>query len=185
MVNVSIEQAPPDPVFEQAYSEHFDTVARFADSKVMDGTGPDIAQEVMLRLWRRGVDMVDDQGNHTRRWLIQVARNAAIDVYRARQCRPLEYFPGDEFEENARFSMPGDTMGAVHAAMLTEQALGCMSNEQRKAVELCYLEELTYEEAAARIGVPAGTVKSRCHYGIKAARTAMMVGGISAATLLD
>jgi RNA polymerase sigma-70 factor, ECF subfamily len=37
--------------------------------------------------------------------------------------------------------------------------------EFREAVVLCELEEMSYEEAAAKIGCPIGTIRSRLHRG--------------------
>lgn len=50
---------------------------------------------------------------------------------------------------------------AQRDAVAVHEALGALSSEQRAAVELCYLGELSISDAAAALGVPVGTVKSR------------------------
>jgi RNA polymerase sigma-70 factor (ECF subfamily) len=55
--------------------------------------------------------------------------------------------------------------------------------EFREAVVLCELEELTYEEAARRLGCPIGTIRSRLHRGraLLLAKLEMLRGGPSRA----
>ena len=58
----------------------------------------------------------------------------------------------DEFES-------GDTVGLVRRAISTLPA------SYREVVVLCELEEMSYEEAAAVLDCPVGTVRSRLHRG--------------------
>jgi RNA polymerase sigma-70 factor, ECF subfamily len=43
----------------------------------------------------------------------------------------------------------------------------------------CYYRGRTVSEAAAALGVPAGTVKSRVHYGLRALRLALEEMGVA------
>ncbi|HNR77439.1 MAG TPA: sigma-70 family RNA polymerase sigma factor, partial [Parvularculaceae bacterium] len=56
------------------------------------------------------------------------------------------------------------TMNAVEAGAATPKlaaALAALPSEQRAAIALFYLEDLSVAEIAAALGVPAGTVKTR------------------------
>lgn len=52
-------------------------------------------------------------------------------------------------------------LDAQRDAVAVHDALCSLSSDQRAAVELCYLGELTVSDAATALGVPVGTVKSR------------------------
>ncbi len=56
--------------------------------------------------------------------------------------------------------------------------------EFREAVVLCELEELSYEDAATRLGCPIGTIRSRLHRGrgLLLAKLEMLRGGLQGAT---
>ncbi len=54
-----------------------------------------------------------------------------------------------------------------------EAALARLSEEQRAVVLLIGLEQLSYEEAAAVLDIPLGTLMSRLHRGRKRLRTLM------------
>lgn len=59
---------------------------------------------------------------------------------------------------------PGSTAGAAlddEAARAIHQEIGRLPERYRSAVVLCYLEGLTHEAAAERLGRPVGTVRSR------------------------
>ncbi|MEI6622857.1 MAG: sigma factor, partial [Actinomycetes bacterium] len=52
----------------------------------------DIVQETLLRAWRHP-DVLDRRGGRSvRAWLFTVARNLAVDSFRARSARPAETF---------------------------------------------------------------------------------------------
>jgi len=59
-----------------------------------------------------------------------------------------------------------DERAALH------QALAALTPEHRAVIALHYLEEKTVEEIAAQLGIRAGTVKSRLHYGVAELRAA-------------
>ena len=61
------------------------------------------------------------------------------------------------------------------AALL--QALGELSPDHRAVIALHYLEGLTVDQIAARLGAKAGTVKSRLHYGLVELRAAYDAAG--------
>jgi RNA polymerase sigma-70 factor (ECF subfamily) len=57
----------------------------------------------------------------------------------------------------------GSLSGAVEARLDLMEAVGRLSPEHRDVVVLRELEQLSYEEMAAVLGVPRGTVESRLH----------------------
>lgn len=56
---------------------------------------------------------------------------------------------------------PAEQLARVTMSEPVEQALAALSADQRLCVELVYVQEMEYAEAAAVLGVPVGTVRSR------------------------
>ena len=52
-------------------------------------------------------------------------------------------------------------------------ALGQLSQEQRRAVEMAFFEGMTHTEIAAKTGEPLGTIKTRIRAGLLLLRKAL------------
>lgn len=112
----------------------------------------DLVQDTLERalnkfhLWKRGTDL--------RAWLFTVMHNIHVNQVRGR--REHLGLEGDALELQVR---------ATHDVSLEardlERMLQRLPVEQREVLLLVVLEELTYEETAAALGIPIGTVMSR------------------------
>jgi RNA polymerase sigma-70 factor (ECF subfamily) len=111
-----------------------------------------------------------------RAWLYQILRNLFIDAYRRKRAAPeLVVFDGARDLEN--------NVSSFCAASPEEEVLRRLSHEEvhrtlttlpeelRTALMLCDIEGFTYQEIAAILGCPVGTVRSR----IARARRALLV----------
>ncbi|WP_244200517.1 sigma-70 family RNA polymerase sigma factor [Micromonospora arborensis] len=128
----------------------------------------DLLQDTMLQAWRH-LDRLPTEPEAVRRWLFTVARRIAIDAARARQARPTEVGIADitQLPEGA------DTAEGVVAAQTVRRALPKLTPAHRAVlIELYFLGRST-DEAAARLGIPEGTVKSRAFYALRALRAAI------------
>jgi RNA polymerase sigma-70 factor (ECF subfamily) len=126
----------------------------------------DVVQETLLRAWRTPDVLAQERGS-ARSWLYTVARRLVIDDWRTARRRheivaaELPEAPG-----------PDETERAVDRQLVV-QALRTLSPDHRAVVAECYLRGSTVAEAAERLGIAAGTVKSRTHYALRALRAAM------------
>jgi RNA polymerase sigma-70 factor, ECF subfamily len=93
-------------------------------------------------------------GTNLKAWLFKILRNACIDLARRRQVVDAAGPP----PEPAVASWDADVRGAL--AHEIEEALGTLP-EPARTVVLLDLEGLTEVEAAAVLGCPVGTIKSR------------------------
>jgi RNA polymerase sigma-70 factor (ECF subfamily) len=92
-------------------------------------------------------------------WLHRIVVNACLDRARRKAVRPTvplpEHPPAD----------PRDHLDERETSLEVERALAALPDEQRIAIVLVDLRGLSVEEAATVLGVPGGTVKSRCYRG--------------------
>ena len=136
----------------------------------------DLMQETMVRAWRH-LDTLNTDPQTLRPWLFTVARRIAIDRFRARGVRPPETEP-EQLEEAIE---PAEPLERLLDRTTVVGALRGLSEVHRTALVQVYLMDRTVPEAAAELGVPEGTVKSRLHHGLRAARDAVgCVGRCSA-----
>jgi len=128
----------------------------------------DLLQETMLQAWRH-IDRLPNNRESIRRWLFIVARRIAIDAARARQARPAEIGVTDL----AWFAGAIDVTEDVVTAQTVRSALPKLSAAHRSVLIELYFFGRSTDEAAARLGIPEGTVKSRAHYALQALRAAI------------
>jgi RNA polymerase sigma factor (sigma-70 family) len=92
-------------------------------------------------------------------WLLSIVHHRSIDVIRRRKSTTVETF------DIVRHDIPaGEAWGDVYAQLTQVQvreALYCLPEEQRQAIELSYFSGLSQQEIAQRLNTPLGTVKGR------------------------
>ncbi len=127
----------------------------------------DAVQEALVSAYRRAATFRGEASVRT--WLGRIVVNACID--RIRQERVRRTVPWPERDVPARRPDP-----AVELAtrLAVRDALALLPVEQRVAVVLVDVQGYPVTEAAAMLGVPPGTVKSRCARG--RARLAVLLG---------
>jgi RNA polymerase sigma-70 factor (ECF subfamily) len=154
---------------EQIHAEHslalLRYLIRFAGER---HAAEDMLQETMLRAWRHRDALPGDE-NGVRGWLFTVARNVAIDADRMRRVRPAEVALTDLNDAVAAPDSPDSALAARDMV----RAFANLSEVQRDVIRQIYFRGDTIEEVATRLGIPAGTVKSRAHYGVQALRAAV------------
>ncbi|MEU6642943.1 sigma-70 family RNA polymerase sigma factor [Saccharomonospora sp. NPDC046836] len=132
----------------------------------------DVVQETLLRAWRHP-KVLDQSQRSARAWLFTVARRIAIDEWRSAATR-------SEIATDAppELAVPDDTERAVQGWIVAD-ALGELSDRHREVLLLCYFEGMSVADAAVRLGIAEGTVKSRTHYALRALRLALEEKGVT------
>ena len=134
----------------------------------------DLVQETLLRAWRYP-EALDPERGAVRSWLFTTARNVAIDAWRRRSVRVGEVVT-DMIPEPPPSADEADR--AVEAWTVAE-ALGRLSAQHREVLVQCFYRGRSVAEAAALLGVPAGTVKSRTHYALRSLRMILTEMGVT------
>ncbi|HEX6206022.1 MAG TPA: sigma-70 family RNA polymerase sigma factor [Solirubrobacterales bacterium] len=114
----------------------------------------DIAQDALLRAWRRRSTLRD--GDRRNQWLATIVRNEAFRQHARLRPDPTSSIEFSEGAEDER------VLAAVELADL-HAALSLLSERDRLLLEMKYEEDLTQGMIARRLGIPEGTVKVRLH----------------------
>ena len=153
----------------QAIIDELPRLRRYARALVGDASAADdLVQDCVeralsrLALFRAGTNM--------RSWLFTIMHNVHVNAvrrrYRAPDTEPLA--PGHE----ARHAQEPPQPAAI-AARDVAGALGKLSDDHRQILLLVGLEDMSYRETAAVLGVPVGTVMSRLARGRRRLRSLM------------
>lgn len=114
----------------------------------------DIAQDALLRAWRRRSTLRD--GARRKEWLGTIVRNEAFRQHSRVRPDPVESVEAWEGAEDE------EIVSTVERADL-HAALKRLDEGDRQLIQLRYDEDLTQEAIARRLGIPDGTVKVRLH----------------------
>lgn len=163
-----------DEAFVRAlYAEHGGVLFRYA-LHLMGGDrqrAEDLVQETIVRAWRHPDALAE---RPARPWLFAVARNLAVDSYRARQARPTE------LGEAALSLLPSDDdADRTLESWAVADALASLRPEHRRVIIETYYRGCSVAEASATLGIPPGTVKSRTFYALKALKLALQERGLA------
>lgn len=122
----------------------------------------DAVEDAALRAWQHFASLRDD--GRFDAWFSRIVVNVCRDRLRERRDGPsaLAFDPPSD----------ADPIGESVERAALDEALAALTPEHRAVIALHYLEGLTVDQIADRIGIRAGTVKSRLHYGLGELRAA-------------
>jgi RNA polymerase sigma factor (sigma-70 family) len=145
--------------FGDLVRRHQDGVFRFVFRMIGSrDEAMDLTQDSFLKAWQALPGWRPDARFRT--WLLQIARNASLDVLRRRSL--AEFVPVDEALELPGAGPTPETQAVMTQELrLLETALRRLQPDHREVLLLRELEGLSYEEIAAVLDVAEGTVKSR------------------------
>ena len=147
--------------FELLLDRYQHKAFRLAYSMLGDqASAEEMAQDTFLRIWKALPAYRGDASLST--WIYAITRNCCLTgrrELRERQAVSIEE-PGVRAAVDSRLaSKPGGRQRLPDSDMLLAQ----LSPQYREALRLFYLEEKSYEEVAAMLGLPLGTVKTYLH----------------------
>lgn len=156
----------------------WDTIVRYRHARIYGlayrftgraDEAEDLTQEVFLKVYRT-LHLYRSESGGLETWIVRVARNHFIDHYRKYKVEKTRTTPlEDHFDLAAspttRIETPAEALDRKEAGDRVHRLLQKLPEDQREAVVLRDLEELTYEEIADLLKLPIGTVKSRINRG--------------------
>lgn len=149
---------------EDCYREHAAHVLAYLRRMFRDPhAAEDLLQETFVQAARRPERVA--AAVSPRAWLLAIARNLAVTALRRK--RPTQALPAD---------VPAIEAAEDPRLAAVRRAISDLPTPLRETLELRLRHELTYEEIAAVLAVPIGTVRSRLHHALRRLRAAV-VGG--------
>lgn len=154
-----------DQKFKDLYFEFYDIALRAAMYILKrQDTAEDVVQNLFLKLWDKRGQI--DQLNNPKAYILQMARNGALDVIKKGDPLGEEYIPL-EFEEGL------EDVDKEHKEMrkAIEQAVSQLSPKCRIVFSLSRFEGLTNPEIAEHLDISIRTVETQISNALKSFRT--------------
>ena len=151
-------------VFTRLFDAHRDAVHAYFLGRVADPElARDLVQETFLRAWRRLSEVGPLPADRQRAWLFTVARNLAIDSYRAGATHQATEASLRQAAATRATAVPGPHLEAEYGERLAqlEAAIRELPEEQRVILSMATAGGLTSREIGEALGEPAGTVRYR------------------------
>jgi RNA polymerase sigma-70 factor (ECF subfamily) len=160
------------PTWEEVARDHgrfmYTVAYRLAGN---DEDAQDLVQEALIRV-RRGLERYEP--GSLEGWLARIVTNVFLDEVRRRRRRPTDALPDDP--ERVLPPSPGADEVSTQLSDDIQAALAALPDEFRVPVVLCDVADQSYEQIAASLGIPVGTVRSRLHRGRRMLRTMLSEG---------
>jgi RNA polymerase sigma-70 factor (ECF subfamily) len=125
-------------------------------------TAGDVLQEVFINIWKK-INTYDATKGRLFTWMLNIARNAAIDKIRSKGYRDNQRH--QPLVEGDAGRIPASSNPSVSDVGL-KKLLTKLNEESRKLIDLSYFQGFTHEEIAKMLGIPLGTVKTRIRTAI-------------------
>ncbi|HET9815531.1 MAG TPA: sigma-70 family RNA polymerase sigma factor [Xanthobacteraceae bacterium] len=127
-----------------------------------EAAAEDLTSEVFLGVWRHAHRF--EARSSVTTWLLAIARYKALAELRRRPQLACE-------EAAAQTSDPADdpeaTFAIKHRGEIVRDCLGRLSRRHREVIDLVYYHGKSVQEAAAILGIPGNTVKTRMFHARK------------------
>jgi len=145
------------------FQRYYSRVYWFVQRRLHD---PNLAEEVVadvfFEVWRSAHSFAGASRPST--WIFGIAHFKCVGAHRDRRRHKRASVISTNVETLHRFADDDDMNGRLEAReelRLVQQAIAALPEEQRSVIDLALIQGLPYEEIAAQLQVPEGTVKTR------------------------
>jgi RNA polymerase sigma factor (sigma-70 family) len=164
---VALLQERNEKAFGYLYDNYAGALYGIVNSIVTDKEiANDVLQNVFVNIWRK-IESYDASKGRLFTWMLNIARNAAIDEVRSKGFR--------DSQKNQSLSENVDVAGTVIAPAIDDvglkKVLTKLKGELRVLVDMSYFQGFTHEEISKVLDIPLGTVKTRIRSALIQLRT--------------
>jgi RNA polymerase sigma-70 factor, ECF subfamily len=159
-------------LYERAHRPVFTLAMRITKNRQ---TAEELTIDVFHDVWRRA-SKYEPAGGTVLGWILNQARSRAIDRLRF-EGRLKRLDP--QSEDWQQWTAPRDSEDAIalrQDAEVLRKALTVLTPDEQQAIETAYFSGLTYGEAAERLNLSLGTIKTRIRSGLAKLRDALVSG---------
>lgn len=129
---------------------------RYAYSLTRDcDEAEDLVHDALVNAFERQATF--KRGGNVRNWLLSVVHNSFVDRLRERKSQARRIEAAAAFADSAAPAAQDQSLRLKQI----KSAFFQLPDEQRDALHLVAIEELSYREAADALGIPVGTLMSR------------------------
>lgn len=145
--------------FTRLADEHLDRAYRLARAILRDpAEAQDATHDAFVQAWRKWDTLRDP--TRFEPWFDRIIVNTCRDRLRAPNRQTTDI--------SAEIALAtGDHAGPTEDRAVLGTAIAALSPDHQVVVALRFYRDLTIDDIAARLGIPAGTVQSRLHYALK------------------
>src|SRR6266571_2408219 len=156
-------------LYEQTHRLVFTFTVRITGNRA---TAEEVTLDVFHDVWRRA-SAYDPAGGSVVGWIMNQARSRAIDRLRFEQRKKRVNHRADSPLLTTVASDPHEAFDLEEQGRLLRSAMEVLTPDERQAIETAFFSEMTYDEVAARLNQPQGTVKTRVRSGLGKLRQAL------------
>jgi RNA polymerase sigma-70 factor (ECF subfamily) len=118
----------------------------------------DILQETFVKIWKN-IDSYDESKGRLYTWMLNIARNLAIDHKRSRSFKSGEKNQSLDVSVNAVNSSGSAAFNTDRIGL--KEMVAKLKPESQTIIELLYFKGYTQDEVSKELNMPLGTVKTR------------------------
>ena len=149
-------------LYERMHRIVFTLIVRITNNRE---TAEELTLDVFHDVWRRA-STYDAAGGSVVGWIMNQARSRAIDRLRFDHRKKRVNELADDPLPVSAASGPHEVYDLKERGRLLREALTLLRPEERQVIETAFFSEFTYDEVAARLNQPLGTVKTRVRSGL-------------------
>jgi RNA polymerase sigma-70 factor (ECF subfamily) len=154
---LALVQEGSQPAFDELVQRHTERFYRLAYRYVQNReTAEDLVQDAFVRLWENPASWRPDRNSRFTTWFYRIVVNLCLDWQKKKRPLPLdEEMPLIDERETA-----DEAMIKVQEQRLLEKEIAALPERQRTALNLCFDEGLSNQEAAETMGVNLKALQS-------------------------
>lgn len=156
--------------FERLYDDYSSAIYGLMLKILRDeAQAEDALQDAFVRIWQK-IHTYDVSKGRLFTWMLNLARNIAIDKLRANTSRRAELTTSLQVQHTDSRG-PSSSMSIDHIGI--NEMVATLPADQKMVIDLIYYLGYTQAEVAEEFGIPLGTVKSRVRLAMNHLRSKM------------
>mgnify|MGYP001101806543 FL=1 len=159
--------------YEKLYNMYCDSISGIVYSIVKDNdVAQEVTQDVFIKAWNNS-DSYNSKKGRFFTWILNIARNAAIDYTRSKKYKQSKQNLNSDFfvdilETHQSLDATTNTIGL-------KEFVTKLGDKCKSVIELLYFKGFTQKEASEELDMPIGTIKTRNRTCIGELRTMLGV----------